>query len=265
MRDKFLNVVEEVVDRYNEQQLDALRGEFERLREEVQASRNHLSRAIADFEHRTRRDIAAAGERAALLSSAEFAAVHMPTAPTFSDLRETLEYGLKIAPSDGLALEFGVWSGSTLRIIASARAGTGGVYGFDSFDGLPEPWRTGFPAGMFAADGQPDVPGAELVVGLFADTLPAFLAEHEEPVAFVHVDCDLYSSTATVLAQVGPRLRPGSVIVFDEYFNYPGWPEHEHRAWAEYVERADVRFKYEGYTRDHEQVVVRITGIGSPG
>jgi predicted O-methyltransferase YrrM len=261
LRDKFLNVVEEVVDRYNQEQLDTLRVEFGQLRAELQLNREQLSRAIAEFEHRTRRDISAAGDRAAVWSSAEFARMQMPTAVAFSDLRETLEYGLKIAPADGLALEFGVWSGSTLRIIASARGGTGGVYGFDSFEGLPESWRTGFPAGMFSAEGLPDVPGAELVVGLFSDTLPAFLAEHDEPAAFVHVDCDLYSSTVTVLEHIGPRLRPGTVIVFDEFFNYPGWQEHEYRAWTEYVERSGVRFSYEGYTHDHEQVVVRVTGV----
>jgi hypothetical protein len=58
---------------------------------------------------------------------------------------------------------------------------------------------------------------------------------------------------------VGPRLRPGSIVVFDEYFNYPGWEEHEHRAWMEYVELEGLRFGYEGYTVDHEQVVVRVT------
>jgi len=261
LRDKLLNVVEEVVDRYNREQLDTLRAELGQVREELRLNHEQLGRAIAEFEHRTRRDLAAAGERAAVLSSAEFARIHMPTAVALSDLRETLEYGLKIAPSGGLALEFGVWSGSTLRIIASARGSTGSVYGFDSFEGLPQAWRTGFPAGSFPADELPDVPGAELVVGLFSDTLPTFFAEHDGPVAFVHVDCDLYSSTVMVLEHVGPRLRPGSVIVFDEFFNYPGWQEHEHLAWTEYVERTGVRFSYEGYTQDNEQVVVRVTGI----
>jgi hypothetical protein len=62
-----------------------------------------------------------------------------------------------------------------------------------------------------------------------------------------------------VLRHVGPRLRPGSVIVFDEYFGYPGWQEHEYRAWQEYAAEAGLRFRYEGYTSDNEQVVVRIT------
>jgi hypothetical protein len=80
-------------------------------------------------------------------------------------------------------------------------------------------------------------------------------------VAFVHVDADLYSSARTVLTLVGPRLVAGTVVVFDEYFGYPGWREHEYRAWQEYVAETGVRFAYEGFTGDNEQVIVRITGV----
>jgi hypothetical protein len=71
---------------------------------------------------------------------------------------------------------------------------------------------------------------------------PGFLAENDELVAFLHLDADLYSSTKTVLELVGPRLVAGSVVLFDEYFNYPGWQHGEHRAWHEYVRenRLDV-------------------------
>ncbi|MCA1671357.1 MAG: TylF/MycF family methyltransferase, partial [Actinobacteria bacterium] len=121
-------------------------------------------------------------------------------------------------------------------------------------EGLPEAWRSGFPAGAFDLDQLPDVPGADLVGGWFDDTLPGFL------VSFLHLDADLYSSTRTVLDLVGPRLQPGSIVLFDEYFNYLGWEEHEHRAWAEYVARTGTRFEYLGYTIDNEQVIVRVAG-----
>nr|WP_232807281.1 class I SAM-dependent methyltransferase [Geodermatophilus chilensis] len=74
--------------------------------------------------------------------------------------------------------------------------------------------------------------------------MPRFLAEHRGPVSFLHVDANLYSSARTVLAHVGPRLRPGTVILFDEYFNYAGWEEHEHRAWREFVAGSGMRFRY---------------------
>jgi predicted O-methyltransferase YrrM len=259
MRDKVMRAVDEVVSRHHREQLDELRAEMARLHDEFRESRDHLNRRLEEMDYRSRRDLFAAAERTAAHTSAEFALLEMPKVPRLPDMRETLAHGLRLAPKDGLALEFGVWSGSTLKIIAEARGGRG-VYGFDAFEGLPEDWRTGFPTGSFSADAPPDVPGAELVIGWFTDTLPGFLAKHpDEPIAFVHVDCDLYSSTVTVLEHVGPRLRAGSVLVFDEYFNYPGWQDHEHRAWREFVERSGIEFSYEGYTLDHEQVVVRVT------
>lgn len=113
-----------------------------------------------------------------------------------------------------MALEFGVYQGRTLEVIAEARKRSQ-VFGFDSFQGLPEDWRPNIPAGTFVTGQLPDVAGAELIVGWFNDTLPDFLADHPGPVAFLHLDAALYSSTATVLEQVGFRLRIGSVIVFD--------------------------------------------------
>lgn len=184
----------------------------------------------------------------------------MPTAPHFEQSQTTLEHALSMAPTGGMALEFGVYTGSTLKIIATARS-DGKVYGFDSFQGLPEDWRNGFPSGTFTVDGLPDVSGAELVVGWFEETLEGFLATHQGPVDFLHVDGDLYSSAKTVLDLAGPRLHQGSVIVFDEFFNFPGWQEHEYRAWREYVDRTGVQFSYQGYTYEDEQVIVRIDAV----
>jgi predicted O-methyltransferase YrrM len=266
VRDKAMRAVDEVVSRYHREQqaqIEALRSEVASLRGEVTDELRRQSDRLADattrFEIRARRDIIFAGEREAATQSAQFVRDEMAAAPHFPHPHATLEHALSLAPEGGLALEFGVYTGTTLKIIATAREGEQ-VFGFDSFQGLPEGWRSGFPAGMFDVDGLPEVPGAELVVGWFDETLPGFLAEHEGPVTFLHVDCDLYSSTKTVLDLVGPRLQPGSVIVFDEYFNYPGWQQHEHRAWQEHVERTGVTFSYEGYTHDHEQVIVRVTG-----
>ncbi len=89
-----------------------------------------------------------------------------------------------------------------------------------------------------------------------APRLPGFLAENQGPVAFLHLAADLYSATKTVLELVGSRLVTGSVVLFDEYFNYPGWQDGEHRAWMEYVDKTRLSFHYAGYTYDHEQVIV---------
>jgi hypothetical protein len=224
------------------------------MRSELAATRE----AVAAIEQRQRRDIEYALDRWATTSTAEFVAREMSAARTFDDPHETLRWALTQAPPDGLALEFGVWSGTTLNIITPTRP-RGTVFGFDSFEGLPERWRTGFDSGTFSAEKPPEVPGAELVVGWFEDILPGWAAQHPEAIAFLHLDADLYSSTATVFEHLGDRLVEGSIVVFDEYFNHPAWPEHEHKAWMEFVERNGTAFTYEAYTRDNEQVVVRIT------
>jgi hypothetical protein len=204
-----------------------------------------------------RRDLGYAADVAAATTSAAFVQEHLPTALAFADPRSTLRHATGLVTVPGLALEFGVATGSTLSFIVEALPGYR-VYGFDVFSGLPEDWRTGFSAGMFAQL-VPLVAGAQIVAGLFADTLPGFMAAHPEPVAFLHLDADLYSSTATVLDHVGPRLGVGAIVIFDEYFNYPSWPQHEHKAWQEFVERSGIGFRYEAYTANDEQLVVRIT------
>jgi hypothetical protein len=153
------------------------------------------------------------------------------------------------APDGGLFLEFGVWSGSWLRQMAAVRDVP--FYGFDSFAGLPEPWST-YQQGHFDLQGvPPDMPAnVELVVGWFSDTLAPFLAAHPEHVSFVHVDCDLYTSTKTVLDLLAPRLVPGSRIVLDDFMLMPGWQREEHRAFFEFVEREGWQFEYTGYSAE---------------
>lgn len=266
VRGKIFRVIDDVVRPYHHEQSERIvrmQHVLGRLEDELRELRGQAERAVdATIQHeiRARRDLVFAGEQEAALQSARFVREHLPTAPHFGHPHATLEHALGLVEAEGMALEFGVYTGGTLKLIATAFEGRE-VYGFDSFEGLPEDWRNGFPAGLFGVDGLPDVDGAELVVGWFDDTLPGFLEAHPGPVSFLHVDCDLYSSTKTVLDLVGPRLVPGSVIVFDEYFNYPGWQEHEHRAWTEYVERTGIRFDYCGYTYDHEQVIMKVTGV----
>ncbi|XVS64640.1 class I SAM-dependent methyltransferase [Actinosynnema sp. CA-299493] len=259
VRGKILRVIDEAVRPYHREQAERIA----LLQQELQELRRQADRAVdATVQHeiRARRDLVFAGEQEAAKESARFIRRHLPTAPHFGHPHATLEHALGLVSAEGMALEFGVYTGGTLKLIATAYEGRD-VYGFDSFEGLPEDWRNGFPAGLFGMDGLPDVDGAELVVGWFDDTLPGFLEEHTGPVSFLHVDCDLYSSTKTVLELVGPRLVPGSVIVFDEYFNYPGWQDHEHKAWSEYVDLTGIEFDYCGYTYDHEQVIMKVTGV----
>lgn len=255
-RGKLSRVVEETLTRVLEPRLAEIEQRAEHRHQEV-------LRALAAWERRQRRDVMTAMEQEAARGSAELVRREMAAVSRHFHPHATLLDALQHAPDSGLVLEFGVASGTTLRLLSDHRAGRP-VFGFDSFEGLPERWRLGFDAGTFATDALPDVPGADLVVGWFADVLPDFLAAHPGPVALLHVDCDLYSSTRTVLEHIGPRLAVGSVVVFDEFYNYPGWQEHEYRAWCEYAKSAGLSFEYLGITMDDEQVSVRVTGLASP-
>jgi hypothetical protein len=50
----------------------------------------------------------------------------------------------------------------------------------------------------------------------------------------------------------------GTVIVFDEYINYPGWQLDEFRAWQEYVKKHNIRYEYIGRVSRHQKVAVRV-------
>jgi len=264
-RTKLQRAVSEVVEAADQRNADRTQQILDALalsRDELAEARGDIAglrSRIDELEFRQRRDLAYAVDLEATASTAEFILEHLRVAETFGHPHDTLRHALGLIEIPGMALEFGVASGTTLRIVAEAfteREGT--VAGFDVFSGLPETWRTGFPVGEFAQESIPEVPGAQLVPGLFEDTLPSFLNDESDPVAFLHLDADLYSSTKTVLDLLGDRLVPGSIVVFDEFFNYPGWQQHEYRAWTEFVTRTGISFEYLGYTVDNEQVVVKI-------
>jgi Macrocin-O-methyltransferase (TylF) len=94
--------------------------------------------------------------------------------------------------------------------------------------------------------------------GWFDQTLPPFLAAHGEDVAFLHVDCDIYSSTVTIFHALEKRLKPGAVIVFDEYFNYPNWQRHEWRAFQEFLRETGFGYRYLGFAQKNGHVAVRL-------
>ena len=226
---------------------------------------DQLAEAIARHAQalciQTLSSIDAERQRLALRSTAEFVTQRCSTARSFGGVSpyvakcDLLDFAVGIAPPEGLILEFGVATGDTLCRIARLRQP---AHGFDSFEGLPEDWRTGYARGAFAM-APPTVPGATLHVGWFDETLPKFLAHHDGPIAFVHMDADLYSSTDTIFREASDRFVEGTIILFDEYFNFPGWEQHEHKAFMEFVERTGHGFEYVAYNSLHEQVLVRLT------
>jgi Methyltransferase domain len=205
------------------------------------------------------RDIGKVLQRRATESSTDYVEKHMKNVDSVSSKRKLLTMAMEKADLDRntLICEFGVYSGKTINHIASLAMRT--VYGFDSFEGLPERWGDGFGKGHFKVSTLPKVrPNVVLIKGWFDKTLPAFIKDRGESIGFLHVDCDLYSSTKTIFEILSHRIHPDCVIVFDEYFNYPSWQDGGYKAFHEFLERTGLGYEYIGYNRLGEQVAVRI-------
>ena len=198
----------------------------------------------------------------ALQRTVDYIEREMPDALGFDSQRELIDFALTETKIEGHYLEFGVYTGGTIRFIAS-RLAKRVIHGFDSFEGLPEAWG-GFNLGRSTFDVRgklPRVPdNVRLHRGWFEDSLPPWLKDNSGPVAFLHIDCDLYSSTQTIFNLLSDRIVPGTVILFDEYFNFPNWENHEFKAFKEFVAKRAVKYTYLGFAR--QQVAVRIDSIG---
>lgn len=209
----------------------------------------------SDFQ--ARRDMSLAAWDLATRESSDYVYQHLGQSRKYWDRITMLEEMAKRASQPGLFLEFGVARGESLRAIAACTGRE--VHGFDSFEGLPESWGLVLPQGAFACERPQGLPpNVQLHVGWFEDTLPGFVAETPGPVAFLHLDCDLYPSAKTVFRHLAGRIQPGTLIVFDEYLNYPGWREHEFKAFQEFVAFSQCRYEYLGVVMNSSQVAVRI-------
>jgi hypothetical protein len=89
----------------------------------------------------------------------------------------------------------------------------------------------------------------KLVPGWFSDSIPLWKAANPGIISFLHVDCDLYSSTRDVLTLLNDRIVPGTVIAFDEMYPwsdpdaYDLWSEGEYRALGEWLAEYDRKFR----------------------
>jgi predicted O-methyltransferase YrrM len=201
-----------------------------------------------------------------LVESFRYAMDNGPTARYFSNTTELLQYAVSESAASGLYMEFGVYHGESLRVIANSTDNT--VHGFDSFDGLPEAWSVGTerrasglePGGAYTTYGQiPDAPANVMLhPGWFDDTLPLFAGQYVDKIAFMNIDCDIYSSTKSIFDCLGDRIKAGTVIVFDEYFCYPEWRDHEYKAFQEYILSSGLDYEYIAFSYFTSQAAVRI-------
>lgn len=143
---------------------------------------------------------------------------------------------------DGMFLEFGVAAGHTINFISNIKKDKT-IYGFDSWEGIPEDWYIKsslgdpskpafFPKGSWKSDKPKVNSNVILVDGWFEDSLPEFLEQTPlKNIAFLHIDSDLYSSAKTIFKYLGPYIVRRTVIVFDEWHA----SDHEEKAFTEWL------------------------------
>lgn len=223
----------------------------------VEAAASVARPILNRVETRQAKDIPLERDRRALASTVDYVQRHMREVKPAGSRLELLTRALGRADTTGdrLICEFGVYTGSTINHLA--RLTQKKVFGFDSFEGLPEAWGHRVGKGHFAVRELPRVrDNVTLIKGWFNESLPSFLKEHAGTIGFLHIDCDLYSSTKTVFDLLEPRLAAGTVIAFDEYFNYPEWEQGEFKAFSEFISRTEFSFEFIGYHSKGEQVAV---------
>lgn len=202
-------------------------------------------------------------QRMATRSTAIFVKQEMASVHSVDTRFGVHDVAMEHVHEDGLIMEFGVFSGLTTNYIAKSFADRV-VDGFDSFKGLPESWYDGLDKGHFAVDALPKVlSNVILHEGWFDKSIPLFLSKNPtaNSIAYLHVDCDLYSSTKTVFDCLKHLFIDGTIIVFDEYFNYDGWESGEHLAFQEFLKEGNFSVEWLSYNYKGTQVAARLIKI----
>lgn len=153
------------------------------------------------------------------------------------------------------------------------------LFAFDSFQGLSKPegidkhaqWRKGamavsikdFHKVLASQNASPKE--YHIVPGFYNETLDGFSPSKYgiKKAAMVFVDCDLYSSTVSVLNFVKEALTDGCVIAFDDWFCFNGDPKKgEQRAFSEFLKKnRDVSVsEYLNFGWHGKSFVVHFTG-----
>lgn len=138
---------------------------------------------------------------------------------------------------DGDYVEFGSHGGRTFRLAFDEIQSRGidrHMWAFDSFQGLPKPvspkdqhpvWQQGAMSTheeQFHEICQSHGIGKNqysVISGFYDETL-ANMQHHKGPtnIALAYIDCDMYSSTKSVMEYLRPCLKHGMIIAFDDYF-----------------------------------------------
>ena len=133
-------------------------------------------------------------------------------------------------------IEFGVAAGNSFHWFMTQNTHPDSrFYGFDTFDGLPEDWGP-FKKDAFSNNNQmPPIKDGrgKFYKGLFQQTVPHFVKELDNSRPnVIMMDADLWSATLYALTSLGPYLKKGDLIFFDEFVV----PTHEFKAFLDFTQ-----------------------------
>jgi O-methyltransferase len=172
----------------------------------------------------------------------------------FGMLAQAFQFA-KINGISGDYLEFGVWKGKTFtyaKKMSRRYDVKTHFYAFDSFEGLPETTETKYQIwspGSFTCSMEEfesilmsngfKTTEYSLIKGFYNNSLTPELRQsllkRGLRASIVYIDCDLYESTRDVLEFLAPFLQDGTILCFDDYYNYRGRPDMgEQRALKEF-------------------------------
>lgn len=192
----------------------------------------------------------------------QFKETYLQDAVSCGSDAEVLKMASDAIQIKGTIIEVGTKAGKNANFLAALNPQQT-IYSFDSAKGLPLDWERpdfSFPAGFFAYKNEKSAPPVLANVVLYRGDYSEMLSEFKHgPVSLLHVDCEIYESARNVLNALAERIIPGTIIVFDEAYNYPNSENHEWKAFLEFLKDQNLTYKPLTYNRLHEQVAVLIT------
>lgn len=131
-------------------------------------------------------------------------------------------------------LEFGVYKGNSMRLVSKYLPNKK-KFGFDSFAGFPGDGRFDWKKN-FTLNNPPKFNDQNITIikGFFEQTLPVFFQKKLE-IDLINIDCDIFSSTETILNNAGHKIDDKCLIYFDEAINYPLFFNNEIKALYNYM------------------------------
>ena len=190
---------------------------------------------------------------------------------SFKNTKEYLKKTLSsVQTVSGSLVECGFGKGDTARILTSFVNSddfqSREIWLFDSFEGFPElseydksprnakkgDWKKPLdPALSLQNSSKAKV---HVVKGFFEEVLP--LEYSGDPIAFLHLDCDLYNSYKVALETLYEFVAPGGIVLFDEYkdpVDLKNWPGAS-KAIDEFFESRSISLNIEEAFMEDRQV-----------